>query len=406
MKLKKKIEMDRHQAMLRDLERMYEKEEISEQTYQEMKEKYEEKVKELEESLEENEEELELELEDLGEEMGELGIRISEKVNQAVGKAMKRVHLAIKDLPASYEFETGEQYTEEEVFEGSFDTDKVRIDFSTINGSIELRKWDEETYKVVAAKKVRSYSEERAREKLEKIKVNFEHTKNGTDVLRIDPDEHNATVSVRAYLPGTAKGGMLSRDHPVVYDLTLDSVNGHILVEGIHTGEAKMDAVNGRVVIEEVHADDLDAETTNGRIVVSHTDVETGSISTQNGRLELQDAKGKSITGSTDNGSIRGKLSFEHAELKTDAGSIRIAPKDKGEYDVETDVGSISIDVDRSVPYHIDAATGMGKVRVASDLEIGSKEKRCIIVESATYKNASERLSVKARTDLGSIKIR
>ena len=410
MKLKEKIEMNRHKAMLRDLEQMYEREEISEQTYQEMKEKCEGKIKELEEHLEEAGEELELDLEvlgeEMGEEMGELGIRISKKVNDAVAKAMDKVNIVIKNLPDSYEFETGESYTEEEVHEGSFDTDNVYIDFSTLNGYIELERWDEDTYKVVAAKKVRSYSEEKAKEKLDKIKINFEHRKDGREVLRIDPDEHNSTVSVRAYLPGTVKGGLLSKDHPIIYDVDLDSVNGHIAVAGIHTGETKLDTVNGRVEIRNVHAADLNADTTNGRIVLDDTDLETGSVSTQNGRLEFQNARGKSIRGSTDNGAIRGKMSFEDAELKTDAGSIRIAPKGKGEYEVETDVGSISIEIDRSLPYHVDAATGMGKVRVASDLEIASKEKRCIIVESAAFKDAAERISVKARTDIGSIRIR
>ena len=407
MRLKRKLEKNRHQALLQDLEQMYEKGEISEQTYQEMKKKYEEKLKELEEHLAEAEEELDLEFEELGEEMGELGIRISEKVNEAVAKAMDKVHLVVANLPDSYEtYETGEYYTAEEVFEGSFDTDKVRIDFTTTNGSIKLMKSDEDTYKVVATKKVRSYSEEKARERLDEIKVNFEHQKNGTEVLRLEPDEHSTTVSITAYLPGTVKGGILSKDHPIIYDLNLDTVNGRISVAGIHTGETELDTVNGRIEIEHVHADNMDAKTENGRISLRDTDVETGSVSTENGRLELINVRGKTITGSTDNGSIQGKMSFEHAELETDTGSIRIAPKGKGEYEVETDVGSISIDVDRSIPYHIEAATGMGKVRVASDLEIASKEKRRIIIESATFKEAGERLSIDAKTDMGSVKIK
>lgn len=407
MKLKRKIETNRHQAMLRDLEQMYEKGDISEQTYQEMKEKYEEKLKELEEHLEEEEEKLDLELEELGVEMGELGIRISEKVNEAVAKAMDKVHLAVSTLPNSFQsFETGESYVAEDVHEGSFDSDTVSIDFETHNGHIEVKGWDQDTYKVVAAKKVRSYSEEKAQEKLDKMKINFEHEKNGTEVLRIDPDEHSHSVTITAYLPGKMKGGMLSRDHDIIYNLNLDSVNGHISVEGIHAGEAELDTVNGRIDIAQVHVETLDAETTNGRIVLQDTEVKTGSVSTQNGRLELTDCNGKTIKGQTDNGSIRGKMSFERAELQTDAGSIRISPKGRGEYELETDVGSIALDIDRDVPYHIDAASGMGKVKVSSDLEVASKERRRVVVESESYKDAAERLSIRARTDLGSIKIR
>lgn len=407
MKMKMKIEMNRHKAMLRDLEQMYTRGEISEQTYEEMKEKYEEKLEELEEQLEEAEEELELEIGELGEEMGELGMKISEKVNAAVAKAMDKVHLALENLPNSFEtYETGEHYTTEDVFEGSFDADKVRIDFDTLNGSIVLKKWDEDTYKVVATKRVRSYSEKRAQEKLNEIEVDFEHQKNGTDVLRLHPSEHNATVSITAYLPGEAKGGILSKNHPLVYGLNLKSVNGHISVTGIHTGETEMETVNGRIVIEKVHADNLDAQTMNGRIVLEDTDVETGVVSTHNGRLELTNARGKTLTGSTENGSIRGKMSFERAELKTDNGSIRVSPRGKGEYQIETDMGSISLEVDRNIPYRIDAATGMGKVKVSSDLEVASKERHRVIVESASFEGAGERQSIVARTDMGSIKIK
>lgn len=411
MKLKRKIEINRHNAMLRDLEQMYEKGDISQQTYEEMKEKYEEKLKELEEmqeQLEEEEEKLELELEELGEEMGELGIRISEKVNAAVAKAMKKVNLAVTNLPNSFQsFETGESYVAEEVHEGSFDTDSITIDFETHNGHIEVKGWDEDTYKVVVAKKVRSYSEEKAQEKLANIKIDVEHQKNGEECLRIDTDEHSrGAVSIKAYLPGKIKGGILSRDHDITYDLNLESVNGHLSVAGIHVKKGDLDTVNGRIEMEAVHCDILDAETSNGRIVLKDTEIETGSISTENGRLVLTNCTGETIKGHTDNGSISGEMCFEHAELQTDAGSIKISPQGKGEYSVETDVGSIALHVDRDVAYHIDAASGMGKVKVATDLTVTQKERHRVIVEAESYKDAAERLSIKARTDLGSIKIR
>ena len=411
MKLKRKIEINRHNAMLRDLEQMYEKGDISQQTYEEMKVKYEEKLKELEEmqeQLEEEEEKLELELEELGEEMGELGIRISEKVNEAVAKAMKRVNLVVTNLPNSFQsFETGESYVAEEVHEGSFDTDSVTIDFETHNGHIEVKGWDEDTYKVVIAKKVRSYSEEKAQEKLANIKVNVEHEKNGSETLSIDTDETGrGAVSIKAYLPGKIKGGMLSRDHDMTYNLNLESVNGHIGVEGIKAKEGELETTNGRIVIKDIYSETLNAETVNGRVVLHDCEVKKGSVSTQNGRLILTNCTGETIKGHTDNGSISGEMSFENAELQTDAGSIKISPQGKGEYTVETDVGSIALHLDRDVPYYIDAASGMGKVKVAADLTVTQKEKHRVIVEAESYKDAAERLFIKARTDLGSIKIR
>jgi DUF4097 and DUF4098 domain-containing protein YvlB len=180
---------------------------------------------------------------------------------------------------------------------------------------------------------------------------------------------------------------MLSRDQPITYDLNLDSVNGHIAVAGIHTGKVDIDTVNGRIEIEKMHGDVLEANTQNGRIKLKDCEMETGEISTDNGRLELINVNGNTMKGTTDNGSIRGEMSFEHARL-------------------ETDMGSIVIDVDRSVPYHIDAATGMGKVRVASDLEVASQNKHSVTIESSAFEGAEEGLSVTTRTDMGSIRIR
>ncbi|MBU7015767.1 MAG: hypothetical protein HXS43_13155, partial [Theionarchaea archaeon] len=239
MRIKRKLDMDRYETMLRDLEQMKDRQEISQETYEEMKQKYEERLKELEEQYFEDGKEFELELE----EFSDLGERITAQVESAVSKAMDKVQRITMQFPDS--FDSGTYHSAEEVFEGKFESDAVDIDFSTENGHIDLRKWDNDTYKVVVTKKVRAYSEERAEEKLKEVELGFEHLKNGKDVLRLHPCKTNTVVSISAYLPAGAKGGMLSRAHPVTYNLTLSSENGHSTVTGLTVGTATIQTENG-----------------------------------------------------------------------------------------------------------------------------------------------------------------
>jgi DUF4097 and DUF4098 domain-containing protein YvlB len=403
MRIKRKLDMDRYETMLRDLETMHEKGEISEQTYNEMKPKYEEKMKELEESYFEEKEDLTLDLGEL-EELDVLGERISSRVEEAVSRAMKKVQLIVDNVP---DFERGHYYTEEETHEGTFDSHRVSIDFSTVNGHIDVKKWDEDTYKVIVTKKVRGISKERAEEKLKKVEVNFEHIKDGKETLALKNDEHNVTVSILAYLPDKGKGGVLSlKGNTMVYDLDLTSVNGRISVAGITTGKSDVTTVNGRIGYEGVTSTEkMEAQTENGRILLEEVSGTTISVSTENGRIELMDAKGDNLEASTENGSVRGKLSFSNAELETENGSIRVTPRGSGTYTVRTQNGSLKIDVDRSVPYKVEAKTSMGSVRVADDLEVLHKEKRRATVQSKDFETGETPLSIDAKTDMGSIRI-
>jgi DUF4097 and DUF4098 domain-containing protein YvlB len=403
MKLRMKLDRNRYETMLKDLDKMYEKGEVSSETYQEMKKKYEEKLKELEELHSEEEGELELEFEELGEELENLGERISLKVEKAVSKAMQNVQKIGGQIPNSFDY--GEYFTAEDVHEGSFDTDHVTIDFATFNGRIDLKTWEKDTYEVVVTKKVRSHSAERAQERLDAIRANFEHQKNGQDVLKLHVSEKEDAVSISGSFPRTVKGGLISKDHPIIYDLNLKSVNGRIATNGMDTGEATLETVNGRIEIGKIRSHNLVAQTVNGRVSLEDTEMETGDISTENGRAELINTSGKTVTASTENGSLRGRISFEHAELKTENGSLRISPQGAGEYQLRTDVGSIKITIERDIPYEIDARTSMGKIAVAPDLEVFSKEKHHISLKSTNLDEAEEKLSITARTDIGSIKI-
>lgn len=389
MKIKRKLDMDRYETMLRDLEKMHEKNEVSEQTYQEMKAKYEEKLKELEDSYFEGGEE--------AMETDELGMRIGEQVEAAVSTAMGKIEKLMSEVP---DFDgMGSYLKKEDVYEGSFDTDSVQIDFSTVNGYIELKKWDNDTYKVVVTKKVRSYSPERAKRKLDRTEVEFKHRKNGRESLELEAHGDNVTVDITAYLPDKAR---LAEGH-IIYDLDLESENGHLTVSGIYTQKVRVETENGRIGFEGVHTRELEAQTENGRILLENVEGETFSVSTENGRIELLDVQGEGLEASAENGSLRGKVSFKNGELETEHGSISISPRGGGNYQARTETGSVKIELDRTVPFLVEAATEMGSIRVPPDLEVSYKGRHHATVKSKEFDGAEERLSIEAETDMGSI---
>lgn len=398
MRVKRKLDMNRYQNMLRDLENMHKNGEVSDETYQEMKQKYEEKLEELKEEIGE---EKDFEFESDLSELEGLGERISAQVESKLSRVMDQVQKAMKNIPAS--FDIGESYTTEEVHEGEFDSNDVLINFTTINGRITVQGWDENTYKVVVTKKVHELSPEKAQEKLNNISAEFEHRKNGKEVLELTAQK-GSHVSVTAYLPKTASGGMLSRNQDMVYNIDATSVNGRIALAHLNTQNVNAETENGRIQVENIKADQLQLETENGKIVLTDAELEKGTVITENGGINLTNSRGDAITATTENGSIKGKMTFNHAELETENGSFRIAPQ-KGQYKLNTEVGSVSIEVPRNIPYHIEGKTKMGKAAAASDLEILSQTKHHIVAKSPTFEDAKEKLSITAQTEMGSIKI-
>lgn len=391
MKIKRKLDMDRYEVMLRDLEKMHETGEVSEQTYQEMKGKYEEKLKELEESYFEGRDEY-------GPEHGvELSLRIGEQVEEAVSAAMGKIEKLVHEVP---DFEgIGDYYGKEDVYEGKFESDRVHLDFSTVNGFIEVKQWDNEGYKVVVARKARGFSREQAERRLSRAEVEVDHSVNGGEELKVKSDEHHVHVNVTAYLPGTREG------NPILYDADLESQNGHITMNGITTRVVKVETENGRIGLEGIHTEELKAETENGRILLEDVEGNEITISTENGRLELLNVRGKALEGSTDNGAIRGKVTFARAELETENGSIQISPKEGGAYTLKTETGGIRIELDRSVPYFVEAQVGLGSIKASSDLGITFKGKHYATVKSEGYDTAEKKITIETETEMGSIRI-
>jgi len=394
MRIKRKLDMDRYETMLQDLEIMKENQEISEETYNEMKSKYQEKLKELEEGYFETEDEITLEFNELGE-------IIEERVEDAVSRAMDAIKKMSVKIPS---WDLNSEQVQKDIHEGSFDSDTVKINFCTENGQIELKKWDEDTYKVVVTiKSPHPLSEESEQD----LGIYFEHKKDGQEELLFTADEIKGIVDVKAYLPGTARRGILSslKSNNMQYELDLKSTNGRISVTGLAVTDSNIQTENGRIGVETLNADTLHVSTENGRILMEKITGDDLSLSAENGSIDLMNITSGNLIASTENGSIRAQCTCEHADLDTENGSIQITPKGAGTYDLKTEMGSIKIDVDRSLPYDIKTRVGMGTVKVASDLNIDRYEKHQTIIKSGDF-SEDQGIIIAAHTDMGKIKIR
>ena len=225
----------------------------------------------------------------------------------------------------------------------------TRLVVSNENGSVTVRTWDKTAVHVVAEKRARAGSEERARDVLREVKID----------VRAD----GRTLVVETESPDDGMGGFFSwlegkhADVDVSYEITVPkslplkvgTVNGRIDVAGIN-GEIDLSTTNGRIDVADAGGS-LIAETTNGGIHAVLTQVAPGSklqLETTNGAIDLAvpssiraDLRAETTNGSIhsdfpvltqhgDSNSLEGSINGGGPELKleTTNGSIRVRKSD------------------------------------------------------------------------------
>lgn len=215
-----------------------------------------------------------------------------------------------------------------------------RLEVSNTNGDIEVSAWDRNEIRIEARKRVKSSSEERARSAFDELLVNIEPTGDGVEIDTDYPRGRgswwkgvSASVHFEIRLPSTA-------------DLSLETVNGKIVVRGVQ-GDLELGTTNGGIDVDK-SGGRVSARTTNGGIDVEMHDVtvdESMSFRTTNGSItiSLPAGIGADLTARTTNGSVQtdfpvtvqgtfkknrleGELNGGGAtiDLKTTNGSIRI----------------------------------------------------------------------------------
>lgn len=219
------------------------------------------------------------------------------------------------------------------------------VSVRNVNGSIEVDAWSRDEVRVVAVKRVRASSRDRADEILERTVVDVDasrsHVSIETELPRssdgvlswIFGNRTNARVSYRITVPDRA-------------DVTVRTTNGKVRARGI-AGRVAASSTNGAIDIAEIRGS-VDASTTNGAVTVDLAEIAPNrdmSFSSTNGGIRVTVPKTAriSIDASTTNGGIR--LDGLQADIRSQSRRRLEADVNGGgpEVDISTTNGGIRI---------------------------------------------------------------
>ncbi|MDD3749538.1 MAG: DUF4097 family beta strand repeat-containing protein [Firmicutes bacterium] len=261
----------------------------------------------------------------------------------------------------------------EKVVDGSFqgeDGKKIDVKLSTWNGRINVEPWDEPGFRVTVTADAVLGRERETPSEADSTMLDdvFEYDVAG-DSLKVKLHDSRAAV----------RGASLNVKLPrrFVYDMDLETQNGHVSVGELECRMVKVETSNGRIELDNTYAVISELETSNGRIV---------------------------LTGVT-----------KRLSARTSNGPIRIVPKKiEGDslYELATSNGSIEVQVADAdqVGYHIDAKTGLGRIvidlpNVAYQVTDKGYVRGEVVTETSGFSEKSDRLTIKARTSNGKIRI-
>lgn len=214
-----------------------------------------------------------------------------------------------------------------------------QLELTNVNGGVTIEAWDRNEVHVVAEKKVKAGSDEKAREVMGQVQVVVTPRAGALKVetkLPKRPDggffdwlsgnDVNVNVNYKVQVPRAAK-------------LDVDTVNGGLQVTGTR-GEADLETTNGGITVAQVDGN-LKLESTNGGIHVTDS---AGAVhaSTTNGGIEV---------------------------------ALRDLPDDS-DLSLSTTNGGVDIKLPRNARLSIDAATTNGKIASDFDVTGGTSSKR------------------------------
>ncbi len=269
------------------------------------------------------------------------------------------------DLSGLFSSLVGSGHRFEEVREGELEPvdGVVQVRVRTRNGTVRMSGWDEPGYRAVLKKSVRAPSREEAEDRAAGM-VKLE-TAPGELTVETEEDWPGGGVSVYLYLPRSLQYR-------------------------------------------------VDARTANGSVQLADLRCQQVNVHTANGKVALEMCEGNSAELHTSNGSIRVESAFASVLARTSNGSIRVevVPSEEGHYDLTTSNGSIKVHAQQhpDLAYEVDAETTMGKVSVDLPDMVATVRERTwgrssYRGKSRQYETASRKVTIKARTTNGSIRV-
>jgi len=219
-----------------------------------------------------------------------------------------------------------------ETFENVIDTDKISLDFTTRNGSFDIRIWDNESYKIEVEKWARASTAEKAQTAAEELDARFsEKTTGGTLVLTIDVKyKRNTGANITAYVPRNFE------------TIDLSTSNGAIMTEEIEAEDVSLSTSNGSIEAY-ISAPKIRLDTSNGRIK-GYYEGDDVSLNTSNDMIDVECGDGEYKI-ETSNGIIKLETGTQGVfGLSTSNGNITIDAGGEFSFDLSTTNGTISVD--------------------------------------------------------------
>ncbi len=160
---------------------------------------------------------------------------------------------------------------------------------------------------------------------------------------------------------------------------------------------------------------DMDLETENGRVSLGGFECRMIRVGTSNGRIDLDNTRATITELETSNGRINVSGVSQRLSAKTSNGGITVIPRKavgESQYELATSNGAIEVqvaDADK-VGYHIDAKTSLGRIaldlpNLAYQVRDEGTVRREVITETSGYSEKTDKLTIKARTSNGQVRI-
>ena len=153
----------------------------------------------------------------------------------------------------------------EKVVDGSFqgeDGKKIDVKLSTWNGRINVEPWDEPGFRVTVTADAVLGRERETPSEADSTMLD--------DVFEYDVADDSLKVKLhdsRAAVRGASLNVKLPRRF--VYDMDLETQNGHVSVGELECRMVKVETSNGRIELDNTYAVISELETSNGRIVLT-----------------------------------------------------------------------------------------------------------------------------------------
>jgi len=215
------------------------------------------------------------------------------------------------------------------------------LELDNTNGNVHIEAWDRQEIHILATKKVKASSSEKAEALMQDLQIEVEPSSG-----RIRVDTEYPSNKDRWFSSGSSSSVRYEIKIPASADLNVSTVNGNVTIGNI-SGDLELGTTNGNVSVSE-SGGRLNVRTTNGSINAELSEIAIGEdmvFRTTNGgiTLSLPASTQANLTARTTNGSIktdfpitvqgtfsRTRLEGElnggggSIELRTTNGSIRI----------------------------------------------------------------------------------